>query len=32
MIGEEGEEEMKFEEVDRAIRKLKKRKAAGEEE
>lgn len=31
MIGEEGEEEMKFEEVDRAVRKLKKRKAVGEE-
>lgn len=28
----EGEEEMKFEEVDKAIRKLKKGKATGEEE
>jgi len=29
--GEEGEEEIKFEEVDRAIRKLKKGKTAGED-
>lgn len=31
MGGEEGEEEMKFEEVDKAIRKLKKGKAARED-